>query len=571
MTIRLKIFALVTLLLLLFGVAVGISMMLQEQVNDEIGAINDYHLPITAAVVEIDVITFEYELLLNRMLHNPVPDADRLATVAKRGREIIASLNQSFNLAKSLLTRAIADERNDLQDRLILSRIHGTLFYLRRQVGPFEDLGLRILEAYASGTYQEAQTLATGFAKFEEVFGPDLAAVRKDLTALTQASMAETKVHETLHRRFSIGLFVLAALIGLGISALLAARLVRALRQLLEGTRAVQVGEPTHALPVTSRDEVGQLTRAFNYMIEELHAKERIKDTFGKYVDPRIVANLINTPDGEVDTAERRIVTVFFSDIKGFSSICEQLTAAVMVNLLNYYFTAVTDAIRAHRGIIDKYIGDSVMAFWAPPFSTGDDHAAEACVSALAQQTAIVELRKELPNIVGLRRNVPDFQVRMGLATGEVVIGTVGSPSAKSYTVIGDIVNLASRLEGTNKLFGTSICISEDTNRLAQQQVETRELDLVTVAGKTEPVRIFEVMARVGDLDTVAAALRDRFAEGLTAYRRHDWDTAEAIFSDCLERRPDDGPSKLFKQRIARLRAAPPPTDWDGVWQLTEK
>ena len=189
----------------------------------------------------------------------------------------------------------------------------------------------------------------------------------------------------------------------------------------------------------------------------------------------------------------------------------------------------------------------------------------------LCQQTAIVELRKELPNIVGLRRNVPDFQVRMGLATGEVVIGTVGSPSAKSYTVIGDIVNLASRLEGTNKLFGTSICISEDTNRLAQQQVETRELDLVTVAGKTEPIRIFEVMARVGDLDTVAAALRDRFAEGLTAYRRHDWDTAEAIFSDCLERCPDDGPSKLFKQRVARLRAAPPPTDWDGVWQLTEK
>ncbi len=242
-----------------------------------------------------------------------------------------------------------------------------------------------------------------------------------------------------------------------------------------------------------------------------------------------------------------------------------------MVNLLNYYFTAVTDAIRAHHGIIDKYIGDSVMAFWTPPFSPGDDHVAEACLAALDQQTAIVELRKELPNIVGLRRNAPDFQVRMGLATGEVVIGTVGSPSAKSYTVIGDIVNLASRLEGTNKLFGTSICISEDTNRLAQQQVETRELDLVTVAGKTEPVRIFEVMARVGDLDTVAAALRDRFAEGLTAYRRHDWDTAEAIFSDCLERRPDDGPSKLFMQRVARLRAAPPPTDWDGVWQLAEK
>ena len=225
-------------------------------------------------------------------------------------------------------------------------------------------------------------------------------------------------------------------------------------------------------------------------MIIELRAKERIKDTFGKYMDPRIVSGLIATSGEHADTAERRIITVFFSDIKSFSSLSEQLTASAMVNLLNAYFTAVTQAIRGHRGIIDKYIGDGVMAFWTPPFSPGDQHATDACLAALLQQEAIDAFRRELPQLLGLRRHVPDFKVRMGLATGEVVIGTIGSETARSYTVIGDIVNTASRLEGINKMYGTGIVVAEDTYRLAQQAVEVRELDFVTVVGKTEPVRI---------------------------------------------------------------------------------
>ena len=185
-----------------------------------------------------------------------------------------------------------------------------------------------------------------------------------------------------------------------------------------------------------------------------------------------------------------------------------------MVHLLNAYFTAVTQAIRDHRGIIDKYIGDGVMAFWTPPFSPGDQHATDACLAALLQQEAIDAFRRELPQLLGLRRNVPDFKVRMGLATGEVVIGTIGSETARSYTVIGDIVNTASRLEGINKLYGTGIAVAEDTYRLAQQAVEVRELDFVTVVGKTEPVRIFELLGRAGEveqpLERVAVVVRHR-------------------------------------------------------------
>jgi adenylate cyclase len=305
-------------------------------------------------------------------------------------------------------------------------------------------------------------------------------------------------------------------------------------------------------------------------MLEELHERERVKDTFGKFIDPRIVPWLVS-PEASGDQAERRIVTIFFSDIKGFSSISERLTAGAMVHLLNGYFSAVANAIRAHGGIIDKYIGDGVMAFWSPPFTPGDEHAIAACRSALAQQAAIVALRPELPNITGLRRDTPDLVVRMGLATGEVVIGTLGAPTAKSYTVIGDTVNLASRLEGVNKLYGTGVILSEATHRLAGAQIEVRELDVVTVVGKIEPVRIYELMALAGELEPAYARLREVFEAGLTAYRTQCWAEAEGHFRECLEIAPADGPATLFLERIAHLRVAPPPADWDGVWRLSTK
>ncbi len=365
-------------------------------------------------------------------------------------------------------------------------------------------------------------------------------------------------------------LFVVAAIFGLALFALLAQRLQQALMRLLEGTRSVEAGQLLVELPVTSRDEIGQLTTGFNRMIGELRNKARIQDTFGKYLDPRIVANLLGANSGNPEAAERRVVTIFFSDIKGFSGLSEQLTADVMVRLLNGYFSAVTRIIREQNGVVDKFIGDAVMAFWAPPFSPGDQHAPQACLAALAQQAALPEFRRQLSDLTGLRRNVPDFQVRMGLATGEVVMGSMGSDTTKTYTVIGDTVNVASRLEGVNKAYGTRIIAAEDTLRLAQHAVEARELDLVIVAGKTEPIRVFELLAPAGQLKPEVAELRHVFAEGLEAYRGTKWDIAEQKFRECLTLCPDDGPSRAFIERVATLRSHPPAGDWNGVWMANK-
>jgi class 3 adenylate cyclase len=248
-------------------------------------------------------------------------------------------------------------------------------------------------------------------------------------------------------------------------------------------------------------------------MIEELRGRDRLKDTFGKFLDPRLVSRLIASG---ADQAERRSLTIFFSDIKQFTGVSEQLTASTIVHLLNEYFGTVANVIHSHRGIIDRYIGDAVMAFWVPPCSAGDDHARDACRAALAQRRPL------------------------GIATGEAVVGTIGSESARSYTVIGDSVNLASRLEGINKVYGTLILISEETYRLAQEDIEAREVDAITVAGKTEPVRVYELMSLAGQLEPPSLRflcarhlprVSPRIAAGIGTERRR---ASKHAFAPCL-------------------------------------
>ncbi len=446
LTIRFKILIVTATLLLIFALTDFLSIRLSKGVVNELDTITDYFVPLSAIASKIDVETDEFELNLRRLIQESTLESSRLAPIVARQIELGKRLEQEFNEVAQLIDAAIKDERNEVMERVELARIAGRFSMIRRDVKPFVQLGSTVLEAIREERSADAQRLSLGFSAFEESFGPDLAEIRVAVNQLTRGSALDAQRRQAHVLELSVGLFCVAALFGFGLFSVLTHRLDGALQRLLHATHAVEAGQLSIELRVTSTDEIGQLAQSFNHMIIELRAKEHIKDTFGKYMDPRIVSGLIGTSGEHAATAERRIITVFFSDIKSFSSISEQLTASAMVNLLNAYFTAVTQAIRDHRGIVDKYIGDGVMAFWSPPFSPGDQHATDACLAALLQQEAIVAFRRELPQLLGLRRNVPDFKVRMGLATGEVVIGTIGSETARSYTVIGDIVNTASRL-----------------------------------------------------------------------------------------------------------------------------
>lgn len=571
MTIRLQIVSIAVSLLIVFGIVVGVSAILQHQVANEISGITRYHQPLVAAIGDFDVITDESELLPLRLLRLDKIDQGELDEARAREKIIAQQMQDDIGTASSLIALAAADRHLSVESRLVFARLQGVVAPLRQKLPPFIAAGQQVMQAIVDGRLDDARRLSLAFRSYEQTFGAETAEVRNAATQLSNTAIGEVRAKQAEIRNLSIGLFVVAACLGLGIGILIATGVIRALRLLVNATKAVEAGELSIAVPVRTHDEIGQLATAFNSMVLELRSKERIKDTFGKFVDPRIVSSLIGADPELVDHADRRVVTIFFSDIRGFTPISEQLTAGSMVNLLNRYFDAVTKSIRDTNGIVDKYIGDAVMAFWAPPFSPGDTHAAACCSSALAQQQAIEDLRSDLANITGLRRNTPELFVRMGIATGEAVVGTIGSPVSKSFTVIGDTVNLASRLEGINKVYGTQVIIADDTLRLAQHEIETRELDFITVAGKSEPVRIHELLAPFGKLATAKEDLRCEYAIGLEAYRGREWDRAEGQFEKCLAIAPTDGPAAVFIERVRAMRATPPPADWDGVWRFTEK
>jgi adenylate cyclase len=335
--------------------------------------------------------------------------------------------------------------------------------------------------------------------------------------------------------------------------------------------RDVQGGNLNIELPVSSSDEVGRLTDSFNFFVKELRSKERMKQTFGKYIDPRILEHLLAQPGAEAVASGRREMTVLFADLVGFTGLSERLTPLLMVTLLNRHFGLQALAVQEHRGVVDKFIGDSVMAFWGPPFVKPEEHAVLACRAAQAQLLALDTLRRELPDITGLRRDAPVIDLAIGICSGEVVVGNIGSENTRSYTAIGDTANLAARLERANRVYGTQILLSESTARAIGSKFEMREIDTIFAKGKIETTQVFELMSAAGQLSGELVRLRERYDAARRSYLAQDWDAAEATFRECLEIRPKDGPSRIFLDRIEALRRNRPGKDWNGVWQLREK
>ena len=214
------------------------------------------------------------------------------------------------------------------QSASIFSELKGATPFIERQLNPFFKIGERVLQAAADGRLDEARNLSLEFRKTEAAFGTDTAALREKLAMLTSAVGSAALSSQSIIQDLDLILFALAGCLGIGAGIFVSAHIVRALRRLAEGTAAVQAGHFAVTVPVETDDEIGQLATAFNRMVEEIRTREKIKDAFGKFVDPRIVANLITTASGEFDRAERQVVTVFFSDIAGFTSMSEQLTAS---------------------------------------------------------------------------------------------------------------------------------------------------------------------------------------------------------------------------------------------------
>src|SRR5262249_28494746 len=281
-----------------------------------------------AASENIDVATDAYELgLLRRAMglpHGGVATASGIADIETARQQDADQLTKTFREVEAILERMIADPRLSVDDRVALANIRGRFIYRERALPDFADAGRAISEAVRAGDNERAVRAAARFAPYRPLFGADVSAVRNELAAMTTRETAETaRWHRDLIV-LEIVMVLLASLLGVSLALTVSNRMMAGLTRLIEGTKRVQEPGNYELLPVTSRDEIGTLTIAFNRMVEDLRAKDRIKETFGTFVDPRVVGNLIDA-SGEA-IAERQVATVFFSDIKGFSSLSELLT-----------------------------------------------------------------------------------------------------------------------------------------------------------------------------------------------------------------------------------------------------
>jgi adenylate cyclase len=281
------------------------------------------------------------------------------------------------------------------------------------------------------------------------------------------------------------------------------------------------------------------------------------------------VEGLIERPALTAAEGQRRVMTVLFCDLKGFTSLSEGMTPQGLVKVMNRYLSIMSEPIRTNRGIIDKYIGDGIMAYWGPPFVDEADHARFACLASLEMIERIVTLRREIPELLGVRGTPMErCDLRVGVATGEALVGSIGSDVMMSYTVMGDVVNLASRLEGVNKTYGTRNLVSERTIAAAGSSLEVREIDRVVVAGHTRSEVIFEILGRNGELTPEQLSSREKYLEGLAAYRAQRWDDAIRAFNESLEAMPGDAPSLALIKRVESLKVSPPSQNWDGAWHI---
>jgi len=302
----------------------------------------------------------------------------------------------------------------------------------------------------------------------------------------------------------------------------------------------------------------------YRYMTEEME-KKKVRGAFQYYLTASVVEQMLKNPEKLKLGGEKKDLTVLFSDIRGFTSISERMAPELLVKFLNEYLTKMTDIVFKYDGLLDKYIGDALMAIWGAPLDQ-PDHARRACFTALEMVEELRVLREKWA-----AEGMPRLDIGIGINVGPMVVGNMGSERRFNYTVMGDSVNLGSRLEGLNKLYGTNVIVSEMTYERVRDEILGRELDSVRVKGKHQPVKIYELLARRAEVSAEQQALTEEFNSALAEYKKRNWDQALQTFQSLLTRHPHDGPTKLYVERCQTLMRNPPPLDWSGVYTLTTK
>ncbi|MCB1665182.1 MAG: HAMP domain-containing protein [Pseudomonadales bacterium] len=386
------------------------------------------------------------------------------------------------------------------------------------------------------------------------------------IKAVIQKSYNENIENLQAFQRVLLQFYIAVILVSLIAVVLLARSFTRPVLDLASRVRRIEAGDYGQAMQVPGRDELSQLASSVNNMAAGLAEKEKVRDLLGKVVSHEIAEELLSK---KIELGgEEKVVTVLFADIKGFTTLCESSAPEAVLTVLNRYLSEITRIIENNSGVVDKYTGDSVMALFGAPLSRGND-AENAVKAALAIQACMAEL-----NAINRAEGMALMEAGIGIHTGLVVAGNLGSQNRLNYTVIGDSVNLAARLEGLTRKYNTGNIVS-DASRAQAPDFVYRELDLVQVAGKSEPVRIYEVMGEASQLTDVRRQELQAFADALAAYRAQQWEDATARFMALQETLPSrERAMSLYSVYLERMEYLPRrnlPADWDAVFVFDRK
>jgi class 3 adenylate cyclase len=571
-SIRRKIVGIALGLVVLMVATSILSTIMAGKVGHLLDELSNKYIPAYGHLARANIRSLERALALRRMviakMQNP-PDEAAYTERLRSYQQISAEVEQEASAARKLIASIIADPTTPSDDiglTRIDTKIDGAVSDLHRHLD--EDRALLMSQLDSKDFVEARRTLARTDQAHDE-FNQKIEEIRAEM--LSQVGASASVVLRNQHHAVLITLLVtaLAAALGLLFALLVSTGITRPVQLLLEGAQEVEAGHLDRSIKVITADEIGQLTAAFNRMVEQLRHKERIRETFGRYIDPRVVETLIDQPKLAAAEGQRRVMTVMFCDMKGFTNLSAGMTPQGLVKVMNRYLSTMSEPIREHRGVIDKYIGDAIMAYWGPPFVEEADEAQFACVAAIEIIERIANLRKELAELLGVRVIPAEVDLRIGIATGEALVGSIGSEIMMNYTIMGDTVNLAARLEAANKLYGTRSLVAEATVAKIDAAIQFREIDRLVLLG--QPHAVFELLGQNGDITAAQNLLRTRYSEGLAAYREQRWQDARSAFAAALEAVPGDGPSMTFLRRIDELQKVPPDAGWDGSWRLENR
>jgi adenylate cyclase len=573
-SIKQKIVGIAAGLIVLAVVTSALSMIMAARVGHLLDELSNRYIPAYGNLVRANVKSLERAVAARQMIiakmESP-PDDASYALHLKTFQAVDPEIDREAQAARKQIA-AIIDDTSTPSDNAALGRlddrIETAISDLRERL---DEQGATLLKQFDAHKFDEAKSTIARADALRTEFDRKIDSIRDDMMKQVFASAA-TVMHEQRQAIWtSAGVTGIAAVLGFVFAMMVGSGITRPVLRLLEGTREVEAGRLDRSIDVTTRDEIGQLSAAFNRMIERLRQNQRIRETFGRYIDPRIAESLLSETATAAAEGQRRVMTVMFCDMKGFTALSEGVTPQGLVKIMNRYLSSMSEPIHAHRGVIDKYIGDAIMAYWGPPFIEEAEQVKGACSAAIDMIARVAGLRAELPELLGVRTISADCDLRIGIATGEALVGSIGSEYMMSFTVMGDTVNLASRLESANKVYDSRCLVSEATAKMCMADFDVREIDRVVVTGLSQPQTIYEIMGRKDALSPQRTQLCAHYAAGLAAYREGRWDEARAAFSAALEAKPEDGPSIALLARVENLSRNPPPTDWDGLWHMESK